>query len=182
MSVEDVLHEAMLELYRRAKKELNYNATYLLNMVANEGGRETARYLLDTKEPSDGYVVLWENGRLDLSVEAEVLKPGWHELFQVAMRSFMQPPSAFGRPGGAVDEVPSVSQCTSTHEVLATASVSRRRSHRGRSVRYRSWVSQSTSEGQKKATQRGARSRVAFPPAPQSHSFAISDFAPTTLW
>jgi hypothetical protein len=26
MSVEDDFHEAMLELYRRAKKELNYNA------------------------------------------------------------------------------------------------------------------------------------------------------------
>jgi hypothetical protein len=38
MSVEDDFHEAMLELYRRAKKVLNYNATYLLNMVANEGG------------------------------------------------------------------------------------------------------------------------------------------------
>ncbi len=81
MTTEDDFHEAMLELYRRAKKELNYSATYLLNMVANEGGRETARYLLDTKEPSDGYVVLWENGRLDLSVEAEVLKPEWRELF-----------------------------------------------------------------------------------------------------
>lgn len=49
-------------------------------MVSNEGGRETARYLLDTKEPSDGYVVPWENARLDLSVEAEVLHPKWHDL------------------------------------------------------------------------------------------------------
>jgi hypothetical protein len=68
-------HEAMVELYRRAKSEIHYTARYFIDMVSNEGGRETARYLLDTNEPSDGYVVLWENGRLDLSVEAEVLRP-----------------------------------------------------------------------------------------------------------
>jgi hypothetical protein len=87
MTLELEFHEAMIELYRRAKSEINYPARYLLDMVANEGGRETARYLLDTKEPSDGYVVLWENGRLDLSVEAEVLKPKWHDLFSDDQRA-----------------------------------------------------------------------------------------------
>ena len=67
--------EAMIEIYRSAKRELNYTARYFIDMVSNDGGRETARYLLDTKEPSEGYVVLWENGRLDLSVEAVVLRP-----------------------------------------------------------------------------------------------------------
>jgi hypothetical protein len=71
----------MVELYLRAKREINYNARYFIDMVANNGGRETAVYLLDTKEPSDGYVVLWENGRLDLSVEAEILHSKWHDLF-----------------------------------------------------------------------------------------------------
>jgi hypothetical protein len=80
-------HDAMVELYLRAKRELKYNARYLIDMVSNEGGRETARYLLDTKEPSDGYVILWEAGRLDLSVEAEVLRPRWHELFSDEQRA-----------------------------------------------------------------------------------------------
>lgn len=87
MTLELEFHEAMIELYVRAKRELNYNARYLIDMVSNEGGRETARYLLDTKEPSDGYVVLWENGRLDLSVEAEVLRPEWHDLFSDEQRA-----------------------------------------------------------------------------------------------
>ncbi|MBA2719227.1 MAG: hypothetical protein H0U52_08330 [Chloroflexi bacterium] len=87
MTLELEFHAAMVELYRRAKAEINYPARYLLDMISNEGGRETARYLLDTKEPSDGYVVLWENGRLDLSVEAEVLKPEWHELFSDNQRA-----------------------------------------------------------------------------------------------
>ena len=80
-------HEAMVELYRRAKREIHYTARYFIDMVSNDGGRETARYLLDTKEPSDGYVVLWEHGRLDLSVEAEVLRPRWHDLFNDGQRA-----------------------------------------------------------------------------------------------
>ena len=36
-------HDAMVELYLRAKRELKYNARYLTDMVSNEGGRETAR-------------------------------------------------------------------------------------------------------------------------------------------
>jgi hypothetical protein len=80
-------HEAMVELYRCAKREIHYNARYFIDMVSNNGGRETARYLLDTKEPSDGYVVLWERGRLDLSVEAEVLRPCWHGLFSDDQRA-----------------------------------------------------------------------------------------------
>ena len=80
-------HEAMIELYRRAKREIHYTARYFIDMVSNEGGRETARYLLDTKEPSDGYVVLCEHGRLDLSVEAEVLRPRWHDLFNDGQRA-----------------------------------------------------------------------------------------------
>lgn len=87
MGLEIGFHDAMVELSVRAKQELKYNARYLIDMVSNEGGRETARYLLDTKEPSDGYVVLWENGRLDLSVEAEVLKPEWHDLFTDEQRA-----------------------------------------------------------------------------------------------
>lgn len=81
MTLELEFHEAMVGLYLRAQREIKYNARYFIDMVSNEGGRETARYLLDTKEPSDGYVVLWEAGRLDLSVEAEVLRPRWHDLF-----------------------------------------------------------------------------------------------------
>ena len=91
MTLELDFHGAMVELYLQAKREIHYTARYFIDMVSNEGGRETARYLLDKPEPSDGYVFLWEHGRLDLSVEAEVLRPRWHDLFSddqrdVAMR------------------------------------------------------------------------------------------------
>ena len=42
-------HDAMVELYRCAKREIHYTARYFIDMVSNDGGRETARYLLDTK-------------------------------------------------------------------------------------------------------------------------------------
>jgi hypothetical protein len=80
-------HEAMVGLYRRAKREIHYTARYLIDLVPNDRGRETPRYLLGTKEPSEGYVVLWEHGRLDLSVEAEVLRPRRHDLFNDEQRA-----------------------------------------------------------------------------------------------
>src|SRR5688500_7623924 len=85
--LEAEFHEAMVELYARALREVRYNARYFIDMVSNDGGRETARYLLDTKEPSDGYVALWELARLDLTVEALVLRPQWKPLFSDEQRA-----------------------------------------------------------------------------------------------
>ena len=79
--LESEFHDAMLEIYRRAKSEAHYNATRFLGMVAERGGLETARYLLHVTTVSDGYTALWERGRLDLTVEAMMLDPKWEPLF-----------------------------------------------------------------------------------------------------
>jgi hypothetical protein len=71
----------MLNIYSRARSEARYNATRFLSMVTEHGGLETARILLHAPTVSEGYGALWERGRLDLSVEAVVLKPEWHSLF-----------------------------------------------------------------------------------------------------
>jgi hypothetical protein len=42
-------------------------------MLAEHGGVETARRLINSDEPSQGFGVLWEHQRLDLSVEALVI-------------------------------------------------------------------------------------------------------------
>jgi hypothetical protein len=55
--------------------------TYFLQMVVEHGGFETARRLLHARKVSDGFTTLWENGRLDLSVEAVVLQEPWSDLF-----------------------------------------------------------------------------------------------------
>jgi hypothetical protein len=73
---------AMLGIYQTAKADLNYNATTYLRMLHEKGGLATARYLINSKLPSDGYTKLFENDRLDLTVEAMVVQnEEWHELF-----------------------------------------------------------------------------------------------------
>jgi hypothetical protein len=55
-------------------------------MLVEYGGVETARRLLRKSEPSDGFTTLWELRRLDLSVEAFVLRPEYAPLFTEAER------------------------------------------------------------------------------------------------
>jgi len=78
---ESAFHQAMFEIYERAKAECHYNASRFLQMVAERGGLSTAQYLLHAPGLSDGFTALWECNRLDLTVEAYVLKPEWQGLF-----------------------------------------------------------------------------------------------------
>jgi hypothetical protein len=72
----------MVELYRRIKSELGYNAANFLRMLDDRGGLATAKYLINAPKPSDGYAFLYDRGRLDLTVEAMVVEHArWHELF-----------------------------------------------------------------------------------------------------
>jgi hypothetical protein len=73
---------AMFEIYSRAKSEAGYNATIFLRMLGDRGRLATAKYLINSPKPSDGYTQLYERARLDLTVEAMVVEnPKWHTLF-----------------------------------------------------------------------------------------------------
>ncbi|WP_405084914.1 DUF262 domain-containing protein [Microbispora sp. NBC_01389] len=72
---------AMRSVYDRARSEANYHASYFLSMLAEHGSMETARRLLRSPAVSDGFAALWERGRLDLTVEALVVRPRFAELF-----------------------------------------------------------------------------------------------------
>lgn len=74
-------HEEMIGVYKQAKRECNYNATYFLQMVAEMGGVLAAKKLLDSPDISHGLIALWNCGRLELSMEALVLQPEWQPLF-----------------------------------------------------------------------------------------------------
>ena len=87
--IEVGFHEAMLNIYRRAKAEAGYNPTRFLGMVSDRGRLETARYLLHAPAVSDGYTALWERGPLDLTVEAMVLEPVWRGLFSKQEREIV---------------------------------------------------------------------------------------------
>jgi hypothetical protein len=79
--LESEFHGAMIDIYRRAKADADYTATRFIGMVSEQGGLETARYLLHAAKVSDGYTALWERGRLDLTVEAVILEDKWKPLF-----------------------------------------------------------------------------------------------------
>ncbi len=77
--------QAMAAIYPNAAK-IGYRPTYLVQMLGEHCGLETARRLLSTPEPQAGMTRLWELGRLDLSVEALVLRERWRGLFTDAER------------------------------------------------------------------------------------------------
>ena len=74
-------NRAMVAIYETAKRELNYNATRFLQMVSEQGGLATAKQLLWSDTPSDGFTTLWEHRRLELTVEAHVLHEEFRSLF-----------------------------------------------------------------------------------------------------
>jgi hypothetical protein len=85
--LELAFHKDMLNIYNSAKLECGYHAMRFLQMVGNNGGLLTAKKLLATKNPSDGFAELWRCKRLDLTVEYLVLKPKYQCLFSEEERA-----------------------------------------------------------------------------------------------
>lgn len=81
LKLEQKFHTAMVDIYRRAMDEADYQATYFLKMLSELDGLQTARRLLQAPKTSDGFTALWERGRLDLTVEAVMLRAEFAPLF-----------------------------------------------------------------------------------------------------
>ena len=79
--LERKFYTAMTDIYRKADKECGYRATRFLQMLSEKGGVKTAKELVSKEGGTDGFSKLWQLGRLDLSVEALVLKDDFKELF-----------------------------------------------------------------------------------------------------
>lgn len=73
--------EDMQSIYIIAKKNLKYNATRFLQIISEKGAVQAAKVLISKSDGTYGFEVLWKNNRLDLSVEAHVLKDEYKELF-----------------------------------------------------------------------------------------------------
>ena len=80
MDIERRFHQEMVRIYREAT-EFGYYPNYFLRMVVDQGGLAAAKQLLSSGDPSSGFVRLWQEQRLDLSVEALVLREPWSALF-----------------------------------------------------------------------------------------------------
>ena len=84
MSLEDEFKLFLLDLADRTKEKTGYNPTQFRHMVGERGGWETAQYLINKSEPSEGYKRLWEEKHLCLTVEAQILEAEggkWQQLF-----------------------------------------------------------------------------------------------------
>ena len=79
--IEELFHEEMVNIYRRALIEVNYKATKFLEMVTMQGGVAAAKTLLHTSYLPDGFAELWQRGRLDLTMEHMLVKQPWNTLF-----------------------------------------------------------------------------------------------------
>ncbi len=91
-ALERAFHEAMLGIFTRAgeatRKQRSdgtfirgYWASYFLRGVRNHGGVAYAHQLLQAAGTSDGFQRLADEHRLDLTVEALILRPAYAELF-----------------------------------------------------------------------------------------------------
>ncbi len=80
-TLENKFHEDMVNIYYIAKKDLKYTASRFFQIVSNYGGLTAAKLLIAKSGRTYGFEVLWENNRLDLSVEALVLRPEYYEFF-----------------------------------------------------------------------------------------------------
>jgi hypothetical protein len=84
MTRAEQFHEAMVGIWREAKKKTGYNAKAFLEHVIEDGGLPFAQRLLRTPDAQTGFTELWMRGRLDLTMEHLVLRPEWRELFTEA--------------------------------------------------------------------------------------------------
>lgn len=72
---------AVRELIERCRDELRYNPRYFQVMIAKRGALGATKRLLEAPSVSDGFVTLWERGRLDLVVENLVVDDRFAHLF-----------------------------------------------------------------------------------------------------
>lgn len=81
-------HNDMINLYKRTNKELKYKATKLLDMINKYGGYEAAIKYIKSESNKFDFTILWENERLDLSVEGLITNIKYRELFPDEVISF----------------------------------------------------------------------------------------------
>jgi hypothetical protein len=79
--LERQFEQAMYGVYQNARKERICSGLDLLKMLQERGALQTARRLLGSPGASYRFDAFWEHGRLDLTIEAQVLRPEFIDLF-----------------------------------------------------------------------------------------------------
>lgn len=79
--LEQRFHRAMVAAVEASRREASYNPTYFARMLAEYGGVGAAKRILADPEMKSGFTTLFLANRLDLTVEAHVIKPEFAPLF-----------------------------------------------------------------------------------------------------
>ncbi|MHC1747647.1 MAG: hypothetical protein AB9856_04555 [Cellulosilyticaceae bacterium] len=74
-------HQDIINLYKRIRKEVKYTPPQLLEMINKYGGYEAVIKYIVTDSNIFLFSLLWENERLDLSLEALVIREKYLETF-----------------------------------------------------------------------------------------------------
>ena len=77
-------HAALEQTNELAKKHCNHNPKRIVIMMAQYGAVETAKRLMAGNPSTSGYLVAAGCGRLDITIEATMLKPEFAPLFTEA--------------------------------------------------------------------------------------------------
>lgn len=81
------LYKDMVNIYKESDLQCNYRPTRFLQMLNEKGALITAKELINKSNATDGFTRLWECNRLDLSLEALVLKEKYIALFSEKERN-----------------------------------------------------------------------------------------------
>jgi hypothetical protein len=79
--LEQRFHRAMVAAVEASRREASYNPTYFARMLTDYGGVGAAKRILADPEMKSGFTTLYLANRLDLTVEAHVIKPEFAALF-----------------------------------------------------------------------------------------------------
>ncbi len=85
-ALETKFTKAAIELYKTAKKECGQTHTLFIQRVSRDGGVAAAKYFIRLDEETSGFADLWMAGRLNLTIEALVIKPEYAPLFSEVER------------------------------------------------------------------------------------------------
>ena len=75
------LRERYISTYNECKKFKYFPRAFLDMVVSNEDVVDITRKLIHKEGGTTGFTTLFENGRMDLSVERIILEPRYRELF-----------------------------------------------------------------------------------------------------
>lgn len=81
MTLSEQFQSTLLTACQRAQDEVGCPMTRLVQTVTKRGGVETAQELLRRQRLSDGFDALAKAGRLELSLEAVVIRKEFGQLF-----------------------------------------------------------------------------------------------------